>query len=281
MAQLISVADFKTYIGKTDTTDDVFLSALAVRASGAVEKYVDRTFTLTTYREIKDGLGTRDIFLDQKPITSVTLLATSREAAMSIKNSSTDAYHAYIEIEDSTLTAPTMTLVVQGGTNAGSNTITLSDHSTLTALVVAIEALSAGWSIETIPAELARWDPVELLPTTGQNATRNNVELFIPFEPRWQYVTDRDAGIITLNTPDNKGFQDVVVKYTAGFATVPEDVQQITIDLTNVYWRGRKRDGGLKSEKIGDYSYTQADTDAGNLPLSIKARLFPYRINSL
>lgn len=56
------------------------------------------------------------------------------------------------------ISAGTLTLIVTGGTNAGTETITLSSHATVTALVAAINALSKGW-VASVEGGNANADP--------------------------------------------------------------------------------------------------------------------------
>ena len=253
------------------------------RATSAIQKFTGLDLIEATYREIRDWDGSSDVMTDQYPIISVQLLSTSREPAFSIKNTSADAYNAYIQITDST-----MTLVVQGGTNAGSNEETLSDHANLTALQTAITALGKGWSMTNLTTQIALWSPTELLPVSGLRAKENFVDVDIPGDPDDNFVIDNDAGIISGATIFHPGFssshsgrQVMTIRYTAGYATTPADLDQICIDLTKVYFDSRTRDGGLESEKIGDYSYKIGDIMSGNMPDSIKLRLSGYMRRAL
>ncbi len=64
--------------------------------------------------------------------------------ALTIYNSSGDATAATVEV-----TSTALSLVVTGGANAGTSTLTLSDaaNDTLTELVAAVDALSKGWVV--------------------------------------------------------------------------------------------------------------------------------------
>jgi hypothetical protein len=50
--------------------------------------------------------------------------------------------------------------------------------------------------------------------------------------------------------------QSMVVQYTAGYATVPYDIEQTVQEVAAAMFRSRKRDETLNSESLGDYSYT-------------------------
>lgn len=57
-----------------------------------------------------------------------------------------------------------------------------------------------------------------------------------------------------------RGKRNYRVSYTEGFATWPGDVEQLVLDLIASAW-GRETDPTMKSEHIGDYSYTRADLE--------------------
>lgn len=298
---LTTVSNFQDYTGVSG--NDSLIAALINRATDAIENYCDRTFTSTTYREIRDG-NSVEIQLDQYPVISVQLFSTSRQQAMTLENTSSDAYNAYVQITDST-----MTLVVQGGANAGSNALTLDDSASITALRTAINALGAGWSAESISSTLELWDPIELLPVSGLNVLNNKIGLDVPDTPRSGYVIDDDTAIISnwhnfgscftsghgnygsdyYSHYDNYnygrytdyyrrgGIQNVIIRYTAGFATTPGDLEQICIDLTKNYYDAKSQSAALDQEKIGDYSYKLLSGGALTMPQGIRDRLEVWR----
>ena len=282
---LTSLANVQAYTGISG--NDALLTALINRATSAIEKYCDRTFTSTTYREIRDIQGS-DLILKQYPVISIQLFSTTRQQGMILTNSSSDAYNAYVQVS-----ATTMTLVVQGGDNAGTDAITLDDYATVSALRTAINALGAGWAATAVSTKTDLWDAVELLPCSGLNCLNAYVYLDIPDVPESDYIVEDSTGIITIGSWFNSrwtsgydstatlGIQAAVVRYTAGYATTPADLEQICIDLVNSYFKSRKVDSSLKSEKIGDYAYELIDGGAASLPDGIKSRLQVWRKRTL
>ena len=57
------------------------------------------------------------------------------------------------------------------------------------------------------------------------------------------------------------GKRNYRVQYTEGFETMPGDIEQLILDLVTSRWNNRDNDPGLRSEHIGDYSYTRADLE--------------------
>ena len=80
------------------------------------------------------------------------------------------------------------------------------------------------------------------------------------------------------------GFQNISVKYTSGYSPIPDAVQAACALVAGVLnnLSGSGTDNTKKSEKIGDYSYTNFTTAemsaAGNSALSptVKLMLYPY-----
>lgn len=58
-----------------------------------------------------------------------------------------------------------------------------------------------------------------------------------------------------------RGLQNYRVVYDEGFIIMPGDIEQLLLDIVNAKWSGRDVNPGMKSEKIGDYSYTRGDLE--------------------
>jgi hypothetical protein len=59
-----------------------------------------------------------------------------------------------------------------------------------------------------------------------------------------------------------RGFQNLQFNYVGGYATVPEDLQVACCATVARIFNQSKRDTGLTSERIGDYSYTVGESQA-------------------
>lgn len=94
------------------------------------------------------------------------------------------------------------------------------------------------------------------------------------------FYIDRDTvgNIINTNVWPCGDPQNVALTYTAGFTTVPYDLQLAAIALVSLRWNSKGTEA-YKSEKIGNYSYTLKDLDESN-PFgdgTIKLMLDQYR----
>ncbi len=276
---LTTTARFKNYAGITGSDDDTLIGLLVARATNAIQKFCNRDFVLTTYREFYDGDLGFELTLHNFPVTNVAMLGVGREDAFMIKNTSADAYNAYVSVTDTKIK-----LVVQGGDNADDSSLTLADYATLTLLIAAITALDKGWQMILNGTE-AVWSAIELLPTSkGLACLDDYATPKLPQEPTADFHTDNTAGILKFCGRFPKGFENIVVRYTAGFATIPADLEQICIDLVKHYYDVRKVSTALKGEKIGDYSFTTfsakdstGGSSASGLPADIAVRLQEWR----
>lgn len=268
---LTTVERFKLYKGITSSTDDTLIGQLISRSTNAIQVFCNRDFVVKSYRDFEDGDGQSELILNQFPVVSVEMLGIGRQDAFLIKNTTAGAYFAQVSITESDIT-----LQVSGGANNGTETLTLANYDTLTDLFTAINALNKGWSI--IETQILNfWAPIELLPTgKGLSCLTHHASPQIPEEPQEEYATDIKAGLLKYFGRFNHGFQNIVVRYSAGYTEIPADLEQICIDLTCTYYDKRNLDSSLKREKIGDYEYETglgSTTTVGSLPGKISDRL--------
>ena len=73
MADLVTLANLKDYLGETSDTKDVLLARVIAAASSFVERYCQRTFGSTAYAdEMYDGTGSDVLVLRNFPIITMT-----------------------------------------------------------------------------------------------------------------------------------------------------------------------------------------------------------------
>lgn len=97
------------------------------------------------------------------------------------------------------------------------------------------------------------------------------------------YRLDLDTGIVHLISdrlwPDQtrdfaRGFRNYRCVYVAGYTTIPEDVAQVCAECVADSYGQTKLNAAIKSESLGDYSYTLVDQ--AQLSASQAERLRPY-----
>jgi len=76
------------------------------------------------------------------------------------------------------------------------------------------------------------------------------------------------------------GVQNVKITYTGGYAAIPDQVQTAVILVAmNLYGAGAVTNPTLKSERLGEYSYTRADMATQDpFTKTVRAMLGAYRI---
>jgi hypothetical protein len=238
---MCTAAEIETFTGISATTYATQLAAIITAVSAWVKTHCQRDFLAANYREMIDGNGKREIHLNQYPIIDIRYIADDTTNAMQVRYTGS-ANVATIEVEDRTsLKLKTQT----GGTETTESTLAFSTYTTLTTLVAAVEAV---------------------VPFEGGNA--RNVWLTIETEadPEGDYHVDDAAGKLTKETGVwTKGKRNYIAVYSAGYGTAGSATSaDLPADLRMIVWRlvahafyNRTQNTGMKSEKLGDYSYTR------------------------
>lgn len=72
---LVSLADMKTYLGLTTTTNDTLLNLLIINCSDFINHYVNRRLEAADYKQLYSGNGNVELMLDNYPINTVDVLS--------------------------------------------------------------------------------------------------------------------------------------------------------------------------------------------------------------
>jgi hypothetical protein len=78
-----------------------------------------------------------------------------------------------------------------------------------------------------------------------------------------------------------RGAQNVTIAYTAGYATIPLDIEQACIDAVNDVWASKEFAASVENAKAGDHqlafnSIAKMSKTSSLIPAQILARLQPY-----
>ena len=68
------------------------------------------------------------------------------------------------------------------------------------------------------------------------------------------YLADLDSGVVYGR--QLTAYRSVLIDYTAGYATTPDDIEQAVLMIAASLFQGRKRDPNIASESLGGYSYS-------------------------
>ena len=105
----------------------------------------------------------------------------------------------------------------------------------------------------------------------------------IPDVGEADYRTDYEYGQIILAGAFGRGYRNVCVEYNAGYTTIPPTLQLLASEMVKLAFDTGKHDASLKSETLGDYSWTAGGSVIidPNLITSapIQRRLAPFKNN--
>jgi len=239
--------------------DNYLIERLIDRATYFLERYCHRKFMSRAYsREIYYGSGHGNLILDQYPVTTVSRVSVGRTNAFSVKNT-TATNHATIEI--------TATALKYSADGAAATSLTFSDvaNNTLTKLIGVINALpGTPWTATLLDSSLGARKSSDLLIRPGMYCLSPTLAYCeIPDDELTDYYLispseDRNYGVLYCPGGWTRG-QEYFIDYTAGYATMPIDLEDICIRLVVNRYNQSKQSTAYKSENLGDYGYTLAD----------------------
>jgi len=276
---LVALSDINAYLGYTtgaDTARDNLLEKLADRATTMMENYCDRKFKSRTYRnERYDGDGSEWLFLDNFPIISINRIGIGTRKALDIQCTDDSATFASIDLD-----ADSLTITQIGGTNEGSSDLAFNTYSTVSALAAAVNGL-ANWEAE-VATDMGSYPASDLLDVWGQYCLDTKVGLYVINEALNDFSVWRDGGkqigVVYRSAGWTAGVRNIIVTYTAGYTTIPEDLKQICIELAATLYNRRNRDWDLVGETLGDYTWRAgAGASRAVIPPHLQSALGPYR----
>lgn len=260
-------------LAATDTADDGLLDYLVDAATDVVNVHCGRRFRAETYTHQRlDGTGHSELQLPHFPVNYISALSTGTTEGLRIDHNG-DSDQAFVRCDSRDLT-----LRLVGGTFAGTDVLLLSDYADIDALVAAIIALGKNWVAASQTTASGALPTTELLPTDADlEALDNYAYIQIPDGQETNYLLDAAEGLVTLAGGFPGGRQNILVTYNAGYSEPPAAVKQVTAKLAANMYYDAKRDTTLKSETLGDYSWTAGTTTAETgLSTSAIAKLTPY-----
>jgi hypothetical protein len=277
MADLITSARAKYNLNNLTTTaaEDTTIAALVTACSKAIKKYCRREFDSQTFDELYDHPVSGRLLLRQFPLLSVTRLAFAPTTVLRIKNTSASNQRATVAV---TSTGLSLTRVASGVSSTDTS-VTWAGNATLSAVASAVNALGNGWSATVSDTAHNNRASADLRAVQGAlHAKDVDAELKIHLQEPSGYDLDAERGILTIGTYDSplldgsSNYWRVI--YTAGFATVPEEVQEACAQWVAALFFQTKRDPGLARETL---PASGARTPFSNIPPGAKALLAPYR----
>lgn len=248
---LTTLANLKAFMGISVATDDAILEKCIDRASAAIESYTARQFLSRRYYEIRDCYGANRIALRQYPVTIVRFVGAGWTNVMSVNSTiGTDAFASV------SLSTDHLQLYRVSSTGAESSTqlaFTSSGNDSTSELAVSINATTgfSASSLINVPSYYLR-------KLEGRDLRTATAYLEAPTQSLGNYQADLEHGIVY--GPGIQAYRSILIDYTAGYATVPYDIEQACVMLAARFYRSGKRDPTLQSESLGGYSYSVRST---------------------
>ena len=274
---LTTVQAFRDYTGlNIAAVPDPQVENLLNAAQNALEGHCRRLFAVREYKEFYDGLGDPYLLLRQRPLAGVTRTTMNRVPGLYVSFSTANTSSATANVSEDG-----QTLVLLRRTSAlwTTNTIdlTLAPNDTLAELAAVITAL-AGWTASVASPTYAAYPSTDLWPVAASPCLNATLTLELAGPPEDGYGVDWEASELRRPGYWPRGYRNVLVEYTAGYATIPYDLAQVCIEVAaRIYGLGQ-HDSTLKSERLGPYAWTAADGEnAAVLNADLKARLVPFK----
>ncbi len=266
---LTTLSDLKTWMGISASTWDTLLENCIDSASARVEAYIGRKIKSRTWVEHINPDGSDRVQLRQYPVTAIDMIGAGAKQVLTIGYDGTASVIFASAQWDAASGGGAGTLTLKTGATTGDLSVTTESAarstSTLAALSVAgftftlVENVRADWLHQQGPVDVTQ-SPMHLTaPAVTDLDVRVDRDRGILWRPKWDDEwSDGWAELMAYGWRPRFGFspQSLVVQYTAGYATVPYDIEQTVQEVAAAMFRSRKRDETLNSESLGDYSYT-------------------------
>lgn len=210
------------------------------------------------------------LLLRHFPIISVERVAFAPSTVLSITNTSASNQRATVKV---TAAGLSMTRVASGVSSTDTS-VTWAGNATLSAVATAVNALGNGWSASVADASFASRASADLRAIQGAlNAKDVNAELKMHVSELAEFTINAEQGSLQGSSwAGGCGYWRVI--YTAGYATVPADVQEACAQwVAALFWQ-TKRDPGLAQESIPG---AVSRSPVGTMPATVRALLLPYR----
>jgi hypothetical protein len=258
---LTSNAKLQSFVGSVYVAaEETLWNMLIDIATGIIERNTHRLLKSREYaREVYNGTGGSRLYLKQWPVSQVRRVSIGRTSAFSIKNT-TAKTRAEVEV-----TATSILLRADGATSP--TEIKFTDYATITLLVAKIETY-AGWDCGLLVSDYGALASTECLRRPAMACKDPDLAYVeMPDEDMTDYYLenpdeDRNAGMLFSPSGFESGVQNIFVDYTAGFATIPNDLEGACLILAKLLYDQAKKDLAVQSETLGDYSYSLAAAGA-------------------
>jgi len=281
-------------LASLNTSNPTYLASLITTASDLIRRVCNRDFSQTSYSEYySGGIYIREpLRLRQFPVLEITRVASNPRPALLVQN--VDAGTNQRATVETTPTSLRVTRVASA--NVVTTDLLFTTYTTLAAMAAAVNALGNGWSAQVID-EFANWPSADLKPLQGAaTALYGGRQLELYTEDLQPFVTwppgdpwgeeagyqafcgwrlDDETGEIFGRFP--RGQLNVRIEYSAGFAAIPQAVQEACVQLVLDLYNAGLVNNTLKKATLGAGSFElKSETQTAALSGKVSLLLAPY-----
>lgn len=241
---LVSSANILNFLNLS--ADDSYGTIAAIHAGveKSIKAYCGRDLESTTYKELYSGSGNQELILRQYPIISVQRISIGREPIITVKNTN------QFTSASVSVTSTNVVLTLDGGS---STSLAIATYTTATTMVDAINAVGSGWVAELVNSTYATYKTRYLFAMGGKEVIDSQ---WVYLNAPWAVTIDYDdihpvMPIITKYDGWPTGTKNIYVDYTAGYATIPDDLQYaVKIMVKSAYSKHQECSFGVGSYSI-------------------------------
>ena len=267
-------------IAAAELPDDA-LDFLIDSVTDMIEQELQRHIVARDYAGWHDGGGSRILELPEWPLNSVSRVNIGVLDALNVTCNDPLATEAYAEVNKA---GTQLSLTILDGANAGTVALSFAagGQTTIAGLAAAITATPGSWT-GTASSGYGGYRSNTLRPCGRRECYGSTATFQIPDEGEADYRTDYDYGQIILAGGFNRGYRNVYVEYNAGYEDIPPTLALLACELVLQSYNYGKKDASLKSETLGDYSWTAGDSTSGIdlTGTNMQRRLAPFKNNPI
>jgi hypothetical protein len=259
---ITTLANLKSFLGITVTTDDTVLEYAIDRATYAIESYLDRKVVQRRFYEWSSAHGDGALVLLNSPVSHVHYVGFGSLACMTVRSTVASDISATITVAEERVT---LTRTQSDGTETATQ-IQFTNHKTSTAIAGQINAVTGFGASVSVNCAARRMNRM-----VGRDLKDSVATITFADQAQMDVTGDLPRGILYIG---RSGYDDgdggawpsgpetVFVDYDGGYETVPPDIVHACQIMASRIYNDRKRDSTLASESFGDYSYSVAAPDA-------------------
>jgi hypothetical protein len=255
-------------LSSLNSTNPAYLASLITTAGDSIRRATHRDFTQTAYTEYHSGgIYVREpLRLRQFPVLQISRIATTPSPALHIQN--TDPATNQRATAETTPTSLKLTRVASAITTV--TDLPFATYPTLASIASAVNATGSGWIAQAIAA-FNNWATADFKPLQGAASALGQgmfLELFTEecgafahWPPgdcggsggSFGWRLDDETGELFARLP--RGHLNIRVDYTAGFASVPQAIQEACVQLVLDLYNAGLVNNTLKKATLGTGSF--------------------------